>query len=421
MSIVSVFRRLLSLQETRVLGVEFFATACMICIDVAPRSRRLTCSRCHRRAPASAGSYDSDTRLWRHVDLGPFEVYLRYRLRRFPCRRCGDIVTEAVPWAELAALFTRDFEDVTSFFAQQSNQTVVSRVMKIAWPTVGNIVRRTVARRGVPLRARKLYRIGVDEISYRKHHKYLSIVADHDTGQVVWAGNGKSGDTLDPFLDALGEEGRRAIQLVSMDMSQAYISKVRGRLPHAIIVFDPFHVVKLANDALDQVRRQQVRALKDTTEAQALKKTRWILLKTPEDLDATETVKLSVLAKVNRPLYRAYLLKEALRAVFRELPTKAEKRLDAWLAWASRSRLAPFVKLARTIRQHKLGILAAIEHGLSNARLEGLNSKIRLISHRAFGFHSAEALIALVHLCCSGIDIPLPSDQRPGADPYAIM
>jgi transposase len=419
MSIVSVFRRLLSLQGTRVVGVEFFATALMICVDIAPRRRHPTCSRCGRRS--AVGAYDSDTRLWRHLDLAAFELYLRYRLRRFTCRSCQAVVTEAVPWAEHGSVFTRDFEDVASFYAQQTNQTVVSRVMKISWPTVGNIVRRTVARRGTPLRVRKLYRIGVDEISYRKRHKYLSIVADHDTGHVVWAGNGKSGDALDPFLDALGDAGRSTIKLVTMDMSQAYISKVRERLPHAIIVFDPFHVVKLANEALDQVRRQQVRALKDKAAAQSVKKTRWILLKTPDDLDAAEAEKLSVLATVNRPLYRAYLLKEALRAVFRETPVKAKNRLDAWIRWACRSRLAPFVRLARTIRQHKPGILAAIEHGVSNGRLEGLNSKIRLISHRAFGFHSAEALIALINLCCSGIDLPLPSDVRPGSDPYAIM
>ena len=248
-----------------------------------------------------------------------------------------------------------------------------------------------------------------------------SIVADHDTGRVVWAGNGKSGEALDPFLDALGEEGRAAIRLVSMDMSQAYISKVGARLPQAIIVFDPFHVVKLANDAVDNVRREQVRALVDKVEAQALKKTRWLLLKLPKNLDDDETAKLGVLAKVNHPLYRAYLLKEALRAVFRQPASEAEEHLDAWLTWASRSRLAPFVQLGRTVRKHKAGILAAIEHGLSNGRLEGLNSKIRMLSHRAFGFHSAEALVALVHLCCSGIDIPLPSDQRPGEDPHAIM
>lgn len=420
MRIVNVFRRLLGLQGLRVTRFEFRADAFVLFLDVEPlRQRTLVCGRCRRRH--RGGAYDtSPPRLWRHVDLGPWGIYLRARLRRLQCRRCATVVTEAPPWAEHASAFTRDFEDIVSFFAQQTNQTVVSRVMKVAWPTVGSIIRRTVERRGTPLAKRKLRRIGLDEISYRKHHKYLTLVADHESGDVVWGGEGKSGKTLDGFLDALGEEGRKGIELVSLDMSAAYIKVLRKRLPHATLVFDPFHVVKLANDAVDKVRRAQVRALRGTVDAGAVKKTRWLLLKAPENLDGVEKLKLALLSKANRPLYRAYLLKEALRQVYRS-PSRAAGRLDAWLAWASRSRLPSFVKLARTVREHREGILAAVEHGLSNGRLEGLNSKVRLLSHRAFGFHSAEALLALVYLCCSGIDIPLPSDRRPKTDPYLLL
>jgi len=177
--------------------------------------------------------------------------------------------------------------------------------------------------------------------------------------------------------------------------------------------------VKLANDAVDQVRRRQAHTLRPD-DAAYVKRARWVLLKAPENLLPHEHEKLSALAVANRPLYRAYLLKEALREMYRFAPERAAARLVSWLAWASRSRLAPFVRLARTIRQHRDGILAAIEHGLSNARLEGLNSKVRLLSHRAFGFHSADALLALVFLCCSGISIDLPSDRRPTSDPYTI-
>jgi transposase len=418
MRMTTVFQHLLCLQAVRITSVEFFVDAFMIFLDVVATRSKLTCPHCLHRS--RTGTYDSKRRIWRHLDLGPWEVYLRAYIRRFECQHCRAVVTETVPWAELRSTFTRDFEDLVSFFAQQTNKTVISRLMKIAWPTVGNIVQRTVTRRRMPLQRRKLYHIGIDEISYRKHHKYLTIVADHLSGEVVWGAEGKSGDTLDPFLDALGDDGRQRIQLVSMDMSQAYISKVRDRLPHATIVFDPFHVIKLANDAVDEVRRAQVRALKGQALAQPLKKTRWILLKAPENLLPAETDKLAVLGKVNRPMYRAYLLKEALRDLYREAPARVEKRLDAWLAWASRSRLPAFVKLARTVRQHRKGILAAVEHRLSNGRLEGLNNKIRLLSHRAFGFHSADALLALVYLCCSAINIPLPSDRRPGVDPYTV-
>lgn len=419
MLMTTVFRRLLSLQAASVTKVTFHTDALAIIVDVMSRRRSLECPRCGRRS--SAGAYDSRQRMWRHIDLGAWEIYLRSKPRRFHCRPCDAVITEALPWAEPSSMFSRDFEDIVSFFAQTSDQTVVSRVMKIAWPTVGNIVERTVKRRGIPLNRRCLYRIGIDEISYRKHHKYLTIVADHVSGDVVWGGEGKSGAALDPFLDALGPEGREKIDLVSMDMSQAFISKVRERLPGATIVFDPFHVVKLANAAVDDVRRAQVRALAGRVdEAQPIKKSRWILLKAHDNLTRKESAKLSLIESANRPLYRAYLLKEALRAVYRAPVSKSERRLDAWLAWASRSRLRPFVKFARTIREHKRGILAAIEHGLSNGRLEGLNNKIRLLSHRAFGFHSAEALLALVYLCCAHIVVPLPSDKRPGYDPYTL-
>ena len=415
----TVFGHLLGLQAASVTKATFHPDAVAIIVDVQLRRKTLVCPRCGRRC--STGAYDSRQRMWRHIDLGPWEVYLRSRLRRFLCPPCKAVVTEAIPWAEPGSMFSRDFEDIASFLAQNTNATVVSRMMKIAWETVGNIVSRTVRRRGIPLNRRRLYRIGIDEISYRKHHKYLTVVADHIEGGVVWGGEGKSGKALDPFLDALGPEGRDRIQLVSMDMSQAFISKVRERLPKATIVFDPFHVVKLANAAVDEVRRGQVRALKGRAdESQPIKKSRWILLKAPDNLTPEESTRLSLVARANLPLYRAYLLKEALRAVYRAPAAKAGARLDAWLAWASRSRLQPFVKLGRTIREHRSGILAAIEHGLSNGRLEGLNNKIRLISHRAFGFHSAEALLALVYLCCAGIEIPLPSDKRPGYDPFTL-
>jgi transposase len=420
MSITSVFRRLLGLQDlgVRVVGVNLDQDALAVFVDVMPRRRRLQCPRCHRRW--SVGTYDSRVRLWRHLDLGAWEVYLRYRVRRFGCPHCDTVVTEQVPWADPGSAFVRDFEDLVSFHAQHSNRTITSRVMRVAWQTVGKIVLRTVDRYGLPLARRRLYRIGVDEISYRKHHKYLTVVADHDRGQVVWAGEGKSGATFARFLDELGAEGCASIQLVSMDMSEAYISAVKRHLPNAVIVFDRFHVTKLANHAVDLVRRAQVRAWAGHPEARAVKGTRWLLLKSRPDLDLDEVLVLADLRRINRPLFRAYLLKESLRQLYEQPPADAKAYLKAWCQWASRSRLPAFVHLARTMRRHQDGILAAVEHGLSNGRLEGLNSKIRLLSHRAFGFHSADALIALVCLCCSGISIPLPHERLAEVRPYAI-
>ena len=167
----------------------------------------------------------------------------------------------------------------------------------------------------------------------------------------------------------------------------------------------------LAQRAVDQVRRDEWNAHErsHTPKGRWIKGTRWSLLKAPAKQSVRQLALLGEVQHANKPMFRGFLLKEELRLLYHlDDPALAPAHLDAWLAWASRSRLQPFVKLARTIRRHRPGILAAIRLGLSNGRLEGLNSRIRLISHRSFGFHSAEPLIALVYLCCSGIIIPLP-------------
>jgi transposase len=170
-------------------------------------------------------------------------------------------------------------------------------------------------------------------------------------------------------------------------------------------------VVRLASRATDQVRRDEWNAHErsHTQAGRWVKGTRWSLLKAPERQTVDQLATLWEVQQANRQLYRAFLLREELRLLYHlDDPRLAPAHLDAWLAWASRSRLRPFVRLARTLRAHRDGILAAIRLGLSNGRLEGLNSKIRLISHRSYGFHSADALIALVYLCCTGITIDLP-------------
>lgn len=193
-----------------------------------------------------------------------------------------------------------------------------------------------------------------------------------------------------------------------MDMCEAFISEVRSRAPQAQIAFDPFHVVKLANEALQEVRRGEARDFKGSANAQFLKGTRWALLKAPENLSDKDKTRLSAVSRLNTKTYRAYLLKEELRALYRCSPRAAERHLNAWLCWATHSRLAPFVKFAATVRRHHEGILAAIRLGLANGLLEGINNKIKMLQHRAFGFHSASALMAMVFLACGDIPINLP-------------
>ncbi len=252
--------------------------------------------------------------------------------------------------------------------------------------------------------------IGVDEISYRRHHRYLTSVVDHKAGAIVWCSAGRNAATLQRFFDELGER-RHTIKAVSIDMSGGYEKAIRDAIPQAEIAFDPFHVIRLAQRAVDQVRRDEWNAHErsHTPKGRWIKGTRWSLLKAPAKQSVEQLALLHEVQQANRSLYRGFLLKEELRVLYQlEDPALASGHLDAWLAWASRSKLDPFIKLARTIRAHREGILAAIRLGLTNGRLEGLNSRIRLISHRSFGFHSANPLIALVYLCCARITIQLP-------------
>ncbi len=331
------------------------------------------------------------------------KVWLRYAIRRVDCETCG-VTTELVPWAAHATGFTTLFEEQVAYLAQRTDKTTVCSMMGIAWDTVGRIVGRVVARLGPADRLDGLRRIAVDELSYRRHHEYVTIVTDHDTGHVVWIGEGKSAEALDAFFDALGPERAAAIELVTIDMSAAYIEAVKRRIPKAKIVFDRFHVQRLVHDALDEVRRAQVRELAGTPEAKAIKGTRFSLQKNPWNMTRLDTEKVATVQQTNRPLYRAYLLKETLAAILdgRQVNV-ARSKLSEWLGWAARSKLAPFKKAAKTIRKYAEGILAYVATGLSNGRSEGMNGKVRTITRRSYGFHSASSLIGLIMLCCTGL------------------
>jgi transposase len=401
MRVTTVFNKLLSLQGAFVRQVEFQPQR--IVVDVAKRHRLHRCSRCDF---STRSRYDRTVREWRHVSLGKWRVVLRATLCRLVCPEHG-VTTETVPWAEHESRFTRDFEDLVAWVAREMNRTAVKDLLHIAWATVGNIIERVVARRLDRTRLERLFRIGIDEVSYRKGHKYLTVIANHETGDPVWIGEGRSQKTVGAFFDELGDRAKQ-LEAVSMDMCAPFIQETKARAPLAEIAFDPFHVVKLASEAVHDVRRTEARERKGTAEAAVLKGSRWALLKAPENLCAEEHVRLSAVAGLNARVFRAYLLKEELRALYRCGPRAAPEHLRSWLSWASRSNLGPFVKLGRTLRQYRDGVLAAIRLRLSNGRMEGLNNKIGVIKHRAYGFHSFAALSAMVFLCCTDLHLELP-------------
>lgn len=381
-------------------------------IRVRPRSReQRRCPLCRRRCPR----YDrgSGERRWRAPDVGLCPAYVVSDTTRIRCRVHG-VLVEAVPWARAGSRFTRVFEDQVAWLAVRTDKSTLSALLKIAWRTVGRILERVAAdmsRLRDPLR--EVRRIGIDEVSYRKGHRYLTIVVDHDTGRLLFASPGKGAATLQRFFDELGPEGCARIQLISVDGGAPFNQVARERCPGATVCLDPFHVVQWATAALDAVRRQvwnELRKSGQKKRAKALKGSRWALWKNYGDLRPDQRTTLATLERENKKLYRAYLLKEELRSVFQDPdPDIAKLTLRDWLGWASRSRLPSFMKLARTIREHLAAIHDVIDHGLSNARLEAAASKLRLLTRLAFGFHSPEPLIALAKLRLGGLCPPLPA------------
>ena len=237
-------------------------------------------------------------------------------------------------------------------------------------------------------------------------------MVDHDTGRLVWAAKGRNATTLRGLFDQLGEQRCAQLTHVSADGAQWIHDVVAERAPQAVLCLDAFHVVAWATEALDQVRRDMVNRLRaggHHDEATALKGSRWALLKNPPNLTGDQRTTLAGIAKANGGLYRAYLLKEQLRAIFQAVElADARALLGGWIAWARRCRLEPFVKLAKTIKRYQALILNAVEHGLSNARSEATNTHLRLLTRRAYGYHSPEALIAMADLTRGGLCPPLP-------------
>jgi transposase len=332
------------------------------------------------------------------------------------CPEHGPTVAQ-VPWARHGAGHTRFFDDQVAWLVTHTAKSTVCELMRIAWRTVGSIIDRVVADgRAAHDPFDGLTRIGIDEISYKKGHRYLTIVVDHDSGRLVWAAVGRDKATLNGFFDLLGEERSGQVSLVSADGAGWIATVVAERAPNATLCIDAFHVVQWATDALDEVRRQvwnEARRGGMSGHANELKGCRYALWRNPEDLTPRQAGKLAWIAKVNTKLYRAYLMKEQLRLAIRKKGVLALAMLDGWLDWAQRCRIPAFVELGRKIRKNIAGIEAAMLNDLSNALIESTNTKIRVFHRMAFGFAKPEHLIALALLDRGGYCPPLPGRSVP--------
>ena len=406
-----LWARLLGLVRAVVEGVEFDEAEECVVVSVRPRKgAKRRCGRCGKRCPG----YDrgDGRRRWRALDLGTIRAYVEADSPRVRCSEHG-VIAAQVPWARHGAGHTYAFDDTAAWLVTHCSKSAVRDLLRIAWRTVGSIVTRVVvdAEAGTD-RFANLARIGIDEISYKRGHKYLTVVVDHDTGVLLWAHPGRDKETLDKFFVRLGDDRCAKITLVSADAAEWIAVVVAARCPNAELCLDPFHTVQWATKALDEVRREVWNAARRDGQkavAKELKGARFALWKNPADLTERQGAKLAQIAETNQRLYRAYLLKEQLRQVFALKGAAGIALLDRWLKWARRCRIPSFVKLAKSITEHRPGIEAALTHGLSNARVESVNTKLRLLTRIAFGFRSPEALVALAMLDLGGLCPPLPA------------
>lgn len=400
-----------------------------IYLAIRPTKReQCRCGICHRKA----ARYDKGRgrRRWRCLDVGVQKVYVEAEQPRVNCPKHG-VVTAAVPWARHGSRFTKIFEDEAAWLSVHANHSTVSELLRVEWHTVGGICRRVYQEleAAQPSRFDGLVNIGIDETSYKKGHKYMTVVINHDTASVIWCGKGFGKEVLSQFFEQLTEEQRASIRCVSADGARWIASCVEEYCPNAQRCIDPFHVVSWATDALDQVRREawaeahrQAKSQpkrkfgrpakgepkSKATQAGGVKNLRYALLKNPEHLSENQQAQLQFLTKANPKLYRAYLLKEDLRLALKAGPDEIADALTKWMGWAQRCRIPVFRDLRKKIKRHFAAIVATARFKLSNARSEAANNKIKLIIRTAFGFRNVDNMVAAVMLACSDCRPSLP-------------
>jgi transposase len=378
--------------------------------------RRVRLHRCPCGTRVS-GRYDRSVRRWRHLDVAGEKVWLEAEIARVWCPSCRRVRTEQVPWARPNARHSRVFEDTVAWLATRMDKTSVAELMRCSWEAVDRIIARVVAGNLDDSRLDGLVRIGVDEVSYLRGHRYLTVVVDHDAGRVVWVGEGRGTETLEAFYKELGYLRRKKLRAVTMDCSKAYIGATKKMAPRAVICFDAFHIVKWANEALEAAFRSSAIStlkaqMKQANNNLPWRKARYALRAGRQKLGPEHKKLLRIIRAEREALHEVYILKEELRDLFQIVqPNRAADYLRHWLQRAGSSNSIAFKALAQKIAQHAHGIIAAVELGLSNSRSEGVNTKIRVIQRRGYGHPKAQSLATMIYLCCSGLQVSLPTPR----------
>lgn len=402
MLVSSIVRRTLAIKSHRVKSVEEIGEDLCVYLDVH-RGRRLPCSVCgtpgrvrDRLAPRS----------WKHVPLWGIPVTLVYAPARVSCPTCGKVKVEAIPWSEGKSRLSKGLIWLLSSFCKLLAWEQVAQLFGVHWNTVAGAVRQAV---DYGLKHRQLsgvLYIGIDELSRKKGHVYVTNVYDLEGKRLIWSGEGRSQDTLRAFFKEHGEALKPGVKGVCCDMWQPYIDMIKEHWPEATLVFDRFHIMQQLLRAVDDVRRDEARELRRTN-PELLKRTRYLWLKNPERLTDKQRARLGYLEKLNLRCNRAYLLKESFREFFDYQHKSSAKRfLKKWFWWATHSRLKPIRDFAWTMRRHEQDILNYFEMRIDNGAVEGMNNKAKVISRRSYGFRTAGTYITALYHCLGKLPEP---------------
>ena len=365
-------------------------------------TKELSCPEC-----GTVGQrYDTRRRRWRHLPTCQYKTILSAEVPRVRCSEHG-VKTVSVPWSEPGSGFTALFEAVVIDWLREASILAVARRLDLTWDQVDGVLQRAV-RRG--LNRRRLQaprRLGVDETSFQKRHEYVTVVADAERGVVQHVADGRGKDALAEYYDGFEESERAQIESVAMDMWGPYIAATVNAVPSASskIAFDKFHVAMHLGDAVDRVRREENRALRAEGD-ETLVGTKHLWLFHPDHLPEERSVRLQDLVKKALKTSRAWMLKELAMEMW-DCSNREDAReiFDAWYSWAIRSRLPPMKRVARMLKRHLEGVLNAISLGVTNARVEGMNTVIQWLKRSARGFRNRDRFRAAIYFHLGGLDL----------------
>lgn len=360
------------------------------------KRKTATCRNCGRRNPIRLETYK---RTVRDLDIGNKKCYITFFEEKLKCR-CGSRGFEDIHFARPYSRCTIRFEKYVYMLCQKMTIKDVSDVTELDWKTIKNIDKHYIKEQIKSIKDIEPKRIGVDEVAYHKGHKYLTVVRDLDENAVIWIGKKRKKETLDNFFKEIGEKKSNKMNLAVLDMWDPFISSIKEHCPKADIVFDKFHIVKKANEALDKIRKQEF-AKADQKERLNMKRKRFIILKRQKNLNDKQIEELNRLMKNNETLYKSYLLKEQLSDIFDEDDYDiARERLSDWIDNVIKSCLGPFEKLVGTLRKYSYGVYNYFRYKVTNAGSEGFNTKINVVRRKAYGFWDLDYFILKIFQAC---------------------